>query len=125
MQNLATEFARLPRELRSTVRAHWSRPKGFLAMADYLEALPACARAGLKMSVPANIPVTILSAGTATAEELRERDAWTDQIERGRHFKVPGAGHWLQLETPEMIAYAVREIINQRRDSSAPADDRN
>ncbi|MGA7525567.1 MAG: alpha/beta hydrolase [Acidobacteriaceae bacterium] len=111
MQNLATEVARLPRELHSTVRAHWSRPTGFLAMSEYLEALPACAAAGLTMSVPAHIPVTILSAGTATAEELRERDAWAAQSERGRHFKVPGTGHWLQLERPELIADAVRAMI--------------
>ena len=111
MQNLAREVAKLPPELHSTVRAHWSRPKGFLAMAEYLEALPACAAAGLKMSVPANIPVTILSAGNATAEELRERDEWAARSERGRHSKVPGTGHWLQLERPELIDAAVREIV--------------
>ena len=111
MQNLAREVAKLPRELRSTVRAHWSRPKGFLAMAEYLEALPACAAAGLKMRIPANTPVTILSAGNATAEELLERDAWAGQSERGRHSKVPGTGHWLQLERPDLIDAAVREMV--------------
>jgi pimeloyl-ACP methyl ester carboxylesterase len=84
-------------------------------MAEYLEALPACAAAGLKMSVPANIPVTILSAGNATAEELHERDAWAGQSERGRHLKVPGTGHWLPLERPELIAAAAREMVDQWR----------
>jgi pimeloyl-ACP methyl ester carboxylesterase len=111
MQNLAREVAKLPRELHSTVRAHWSRPKAFVAMAEYLEALPACAAAGLKMSVPARIPVTIFSAGNATAEELQERDAWAGQSERGLHLTVPGTGHWLQLERPELIADAVHEMI--------------
>src|SRR6185437_14243630 len=32
MRNLAREVAKLPRELHTSVRAHWSRPKGFLAM---------------------------------------------------------------------------------------------
>jgi pimeloyl-ACP methyl ester carboxylesterase len=118
MQNLAKEVAKLPREFHSTVRAHWSRPKGFLAMAEYLEALPACAAAGLKMSVPAKIPVTILSAGNATDEELRERDAWAHRSERGRHLKVPGTGHWLQLERPDLIADAVREEVDQWRQLS-------
>jgi pimeloyl-ACP methyl ester carboxylesterase len=111
MENLAKEVAKLPREAHSTVRAHWSRPKGFLAMAEYLEALPACAAAGLTMSLPANIPVTILSAGNSTAEELHERDMWATRSERGRHIKVPGTGHWLQLERPEMIVAAVQEMI--------------
>lgn len=111
MENLAKQVAKLPRELHSTVCAHWSRPKGFLAMAEYLAALPDCVAAGLTMSVPANIPVTILSAGNATAEELRERDAWAARSERGRHVRVPGTGHWLQLERPELIVHTVREMI--------------
>jgi len=110
MQNLAREVAKLPRELHPTVRAHWSRPKAFLAMAEYLEALPASAAAGLTMSIPASIPVTILSAGNATAEELRERDAWAARSDRGRHIKVPGTGHWLQLEKPELVAATVQEM---------------
>jgi pimeloyl-ACP methyl ester carboxylesterase len=111
MESLAKEVVKLPRELHSTVRAHWSRPKGFIAMAEYLEALPACAAAGLTMSVPANIPVTILSAGNATAEELLERDTWAARSERGRHLQVPGTGHWLQLERPDLIVATVREMI--------------
>jgi pimeloyl-ACP methyl ester carboxylesterase len=111
MENLAREVAKLPRELHSSVRAHWSRPKGFLAMAEYLDALPACAAAGLTMSVQSHIPVTILSAGNATEEELRERAAWISGRDHGRHIKVPGTGHWLQLERPELVVAAVREMI--------------
>ncbi|HTV82153.1 MAG TPA: alpha/beta hydrolase [Acidobacteriaceae bacterium] len=122
MQNLAREIAKLPRELYSTVRAHWSRPGGFLAMAEYLEALPGCAAAGLTMNVPGNIPVTILSAGNATAEELREREAWASESERGRHIKVPGTGHWLQLERPELVSQAVGEMVNAWRGGSGTED---
>jgi pimeloyl-ACP methyl ester carboxylesterase len=113
MQNLAREVAKLPRELHSVVRSHWSRPKSFLAMAEYLEALPASAAEGLTMRIPARIPVTVLSAGTATGEELGERDVWAARSERGRHIKVPGTGHWLQLEEPELVAATVREMIEQ------------
>jgi pimeloyl-ACP methyl ester carboxylesterase len=111
MENLAKQVAKLPREQHSTVRAHWSRARGFLAMAEYLEALPACAATGLTMSLPAKIPVTILSAGDATAGELLERDAWAAQSDRGRHIKVAGTGHWIQLERPDEIVAAVREMI--------------
>lgn len=115
MKNLVGEVAKLPPELRSVVRAHWSRPRGFIAMAEHLEALPACAAAGLNMSVPAAIPVTIISAGNAAGEELRERDEWAAQSERGRHFTVPGTGHWLQVERPQLIADAVREMVDRCR----------
>jgi pimeloyl-ACP methyl ester carboxylesterase len=116
MENLAKQIAKLPREQHSVVRAHWSRAKGFLAMAEYLEALPACAAAGLVMSVPAKIPVTILSAADATADELRERDAWAAQSDHGRHIQIPGTSHWIQLERPDVIVAAVRELI-ERADS--------
>jgi pimeloyl-ACP methyl ester carboxylesterase len=122
MQNLAREVAKLPRGLHSTVRAHWSCPKSFLAMAEYLEALPACAAAGLTMSVPASIPVTILSAGNATADELLERDAWAARSDRGRHIKVPGTGHWLQLEEPELVASTIQEMIERAGHSSQQND---
>jgi pimeloyl-ACP methyl ester carboxylesterase len=124
MENLAREIAKLPRELHSTVRAHWSRPNGFLAMAEHLKALPACATAGLTMSVPVHIPVTILSAGNATVEELRERDAWVARSTRGCHIRVPGTGHWLQLERPELIVDAVRKMI-EPVDNLSAADARN
>jgi pimeloyl-ACP methyl ester carboxylesterase len=111
MENLAKQIAKLPREQHSVVRAHWSRAKGFLAMAEYLEALPACAAAGLAMSVPAKIPVTILSAADATVDELRERDAWAAQSDHGRHIQVPETSHWIQLERPELIVAEVREMF--------------
>jgi pimeloyl-ACP methyl ester carboxylesterase len=111
MDSLAREIGKLPPEMHSTVRAHWSRVKGFLSMAEYLEALPACAEAAQAMDVPAKIPVTILSAGNATPEELTERDAWAAQSDHGVHIKVAGTGHWVQLERPDLVVAAVREIV--------------
>ncbi len=120
LQNLAREVAKLPRELHSTVRAHWSRAGSILSLAEYLEALPPCAAAGLAMSLPPEIPVTILSAENATAEELVERDAWAAQSGHGRHIEVPETGHWLQLERPELVVDAVREMIAYIHPATAP-----
>jgi pimeloyl-ACP methyl ester carboxylesterase len=117
MDNLAREIGKLPRELHSTVRAHWSRVKGFDSMAEYLEALPKCAEAAQAMEVAAKIPVTILSAGNATVEELKERDAWAAQSDHGVHIKVARTGHWVQLERPELVVDAVREMVERGRSS--------
>jgi pimeloyl-ACP methyl ester carboxylesterase len=113
MERLASEIAKLPREVQSTVRAHWSRAKGFLAMAGYLEALPACVASASEMRVPPEIPLTILSAGNATPEELLERDAWAKRSERGCHTQVSGTGHWLQLERPDLVIAAVQKMIEE------------
>lgn len=113
MERLVSEITKLPREVQSMVRAHWSRPKGFLAMAGYLEALPASAAAASEMSVPTGIPISILSAGNATPAELFERDAWAKGSERGSHTQVPSTGHWLQWERPELVVAAVRKMIEE------------
>lgn len=111
MENLAGEIRRLPPAVWPLVRAHWSRPKCFEAMALYLESLPASARAALRLPIPPEIPFTILSASSATAAELAERDAWVAQSQRGRHIRLPQCGHWVQLEQPEVVVEAVRALI--------------
>jgi pimeloyl-ACP methyl ester carboxylesterase len=113
MERLVSEVAKLPHEVQSTVRAHWSRAKAFQAMSEYLAALPASAAAASEMRVPTGIPVAIVSAGNATPEELLERDAWAERSEHGSHTQVPGTGHWLQWERPELVIAAVRKMIEE------------
>jgi pimeloyl-ACP methyl ester carboxylesterase len=111
LERLAGEVSRMPAEIRPMVRAHWSRPKSFAAMAVYLESLPGCARQAAQMALPPEIPIVILSAGSATAAELAERDEWAAASRSGRHVCIPGTGHWLQLEKPELVVDAVRELV--------------
>jgi pimeloyl-ACP methyl ester carboxylesterase len=111
MSRLAGEVQKLPPEKWPIVRAHWSRPKAFAAMATVLDALPLSATEAAKMPIPVEIPIVILSAGSATREELAERDAWAAHSLDGRHIKTDGTGHWLQLERPDLIVAAVRSLI--------------
>jgi pimeloyl-ACP methyl ester carboxylesterase len=111
MQSLLGEVQKLPRRVWPLVRAHWSRPKCFRALALYLECLPENARAALSMPIPRYIPVTVLSASSATEFELRERDSWVGQSARGRHIRVAECGHWVQLEKPDVVVKAVCEMI--------------
>ena len=39
------------------------------------------------------------------------RDEWVTDRPASRHFQVPGTGHWIQLERPDVIALAVQEVI--------------
>jgi pimeloyl-ACP methyl ester carboxylesterase len=111
MEGLAGEIRKLPPEVWPVVRAHWSRPKCFAAMAMYLEGLPENARTALSMPIPSDVPFTILSASNATEAELRERDSWVEQSSQGRHIRLRECGHWIQLERPEAVADAVRALI--------------
>jgi pimeloyl-ACP methyl ester carboxylesterase len=114
LTRLVGEVQKLPAEVLPAVRSHLSRAKAFQAMASYLEALPQCAEIASKMIISPEIPVTVLSAANATPAELQERDQWVRQSKRGRHLQIENTGHWLHLESPEVVAEAVRELLRLR-----------
>jgi pimeloyl-ACP methyl ester carboxylesterase len=118
---LIGEIQKLPQELLPIIRAHWSRPKCFQAMAAYLESLPETARTVLQMPIPAKIPSIILSASSASEAELEERDSWVRQAQFGRHIRIDEGGHWLQLERPTVVTEAIQELVwKARHEKRAP-----
>jgi pimeloyl-ACP methyl ester carboxylesterase len=65
----------------------------------------------MRMSIPQEIPFIVLSAATATDAELAERESWVAASKRGRHVRVKETGHWIQLEQPDVVVAAVRELL--------------
>jgi pimeloyl-ACP methyl ester carboxylesterase len=115
LERLTGEVSKLPRELWPVVAAHWSRPHNFRAMADMLEALPAYAAEASSPQLPAELPVAILSAASATEGELRERNGWLMGLLDTEHTILQETGHWLHLERPEEVAAAVRWCVERSR----------
>jgi len=113
IEQLVGEVRKLPEAVWPIIRSHWSRPQAFLALARYLECLPGNAEAALAMQLPAHTPFIIISAATATPAELAERDSWVGQSRHGRHIQAANAGHWLQLDQPDLVVAAVRELVEQ------------
>ncbi len=111
---LVNEVRKLPASVLPSLRAQWSGPKCFEAMARHLESLPECAALAVTMQVSPMIPVIILSAATAKPEELAEREAWIADRANARHTVVAGTGHWLHLERPELVVQAVLELVSGR-----------
>ncbi|MGI8962545.1 MAG: alpha/beta fold hydrolase [Bryobacteraceae bacterium] len=109
--HLVGEIQKLPPELWPLLRAHWSRPKCFRAMAGYLDALPESARTAVQMPLPPEIPFVVLSASSANEAELQERDSWVQQSRHGRHIRIEESGHWLQLERPDVVVAAIQELV--------------
>lgn len=113
LERLTGEIRRLPPEVWPMLRQHWSHPKSFEAMASYLECLPGAAAEASSMPLPPEIPFVILSAANATPAELAERDHWVADSSTGRHLRIENSGHWIQLEQPQAVIAAVREIWQQ------------
>jgi pimeloyl-ACP methyl ester carboxylesterase len=107
---LAGEVRKLPPEVWPLVRAHWSRPKCFRALAEHLACLPEAAKTASKSSVRPDIPVVVLSADSATTAELEERENWTAEAGWGEHWRVAKAGHWLHLEEPSLVVKAITTV---------------
>jgi pimeloyl-ACP methyl ester carboxylesterase len=54
--------------------------------------------------------VIALSAANATAEQLKERDALARRSPHSQHIIAAKSGHWIQLDEPELVVQAIREM---------------
>lgn len=115
VNRLVGEMSRLPSSLWPAVSAHWSRPGSFRVMADYLESLPESARTVHGKEISCEIPLTILSAETATAAELQERERWVQSSRSGNHIRVSNCSHWIQLQRPTVVIRAVVDMLEVPR----------
>lgn len=111
ISRLVGEVQKMPRETWPIIQAHWSQPKSFLAMADYLEALPASSAEAASLGPLPPVPVTILSAGHSTPAQLAERDQLARHSPNGRHIVAAQSGHWIQLDQPELVIQSIRDMV--------------
>jgi pimeloyl-ACP methyl ester carboxylesterase len=88
------------------VAAHWSEARCFRAMANSLESLIVSVRQLDEERSLGDLPVVVLSA-RATVEH--EHDAHLSM--RGKNIVVPGSGHWMQLDAPDVVVDAIRQVI--------------
>ncbi len=102
MDGLAREVRKLPPEVWPMVRAHWSAAKNFVAMADHLEALPANAATAAAVPIPDGVPAIALCS-----------DNNSERISGVEYRHIKDCGHWIQLDRPDAVATAVRDLIAQ------------
>lgn len=117
LSRLVGEVRKMPPATWPMVRAHWCLPKSFLGMAAYLESLPVSAGEAATLEGAGAIPVTILSAANAASEQLEEREALAHRSPLGRHIVAAKSGHWIQLDEPELVVQAIREMVKLTRPS--------
>lgn len=107
-ERMVGEIRKLPPEVWPMIQAHWCDPKCFDTMGRYLKALPANAAAVVGARV--NAPLIVLSAGNASAAQKADHERLAQEC-GGRMEVVEGCGHWVQLDRPEVVVAAVREIM--------------
>jgi pimeloyl-ACP methyl ester carboxylesterase len=117
VSRLVGEVRKMPPETWPMVRAHWCLPKSFQGMAAYLESLPASAIEAAALGEPAAIPTIVISGAHSTPAQLAEREALAHRSPHGRHIIAAKSGHWIQLDEPELVVEAVREMVALTRPS--------
>jgi pimeloyl-ACP methyl ester carboxylesterase len=109
-ERLTGEVRKMPRELWPAIAAHWSEARCFHAMANALENLPlSVTQLDEKQSLE-DLPVVVLSAASANAVALSEHEHDARLSTRGEHRVVPGSGHWMQLDAPDVVVQAIRQV---------------
>lgn len=110
-ERMVGEIQKLPRPLWPIVQSHWCDPQSFRAMARYLESLPAGAAFVLRDATSIRAPLIVLSAGNASPAQRADHERVAGLSPRGRLDVIENARHWIQLDRPEVVVRAVREVI--------------
>jgi pimeloyl-ACP methyl ester carboxylesterase len=107
------ELRKLPPALLPVIRAHWSRPEPFEAMAEHFALLPAMCTALSRTQQPASVPAIVISGAHLTAQQRAEHEAVARASAGGRHIIARRGGHWVHLDAPEVVIEAVRDIFHR------------
>jgi pimeloyl-ACP methyl ester carboxylesterase len=111
LERLVGEVRKLPTELYPVVQAHWSQPKCFAAMADYLRTLADDSRQIASIRPPAGVPVVVISGGHQPAEHITLQRVFATGAVGGTHSVAEHSGHWVQFDQPEIIVDAIQRIV--------------
>ena len=110
VERILRELAKLPPDVVRVIRARWSTPKFFWTMAAYIRSLPACAAELEGCSIPAELPVTVLSGAHQPPVRLEEHAAIAARSRSGKHVIAAKGAHWIHLDQPELVAQCFREM---------------
>lgn len=110
-ERLTGEVRKMPPELWPAVAAHWSEARCFHAMADALENLPLSVTQLDENRSLGNLPMVVLSAAGASAEAITEHEHDAALSVCAEHRVVAASGHWVQLDAPDAVVEAIRQIV--------------
>jgi pimeloyl-ACP methyl ester carboxylesterase len=103
MSRIAGEIRKLPPGALPAIVAHWSHPKSFDTMAAHLASLADAAREIAALG-KLNTPAVVI-----TAKHVQSHPA--PALPHARRIVAERSGHWVQLDQPELVIEAIRELV--------------
>jgi len=110
-EGMFASLNKLPQELHGIVRAFWIQPKFYQAIADQLESLPESAAQVAATARHGEPPLVVLSASNPGPARMTEGDGLARLSCNGKHVVASKSGHWIQLDQPELVIEAIREVV--------------
>jgi pimeloyl-ACP methyl ester carboxylesterase len=115
MERLVGEVQKMPRELWPAIVSHWSHPKSFASMGDHLAKMPESV-ASVIDAAPLDVPVTMLTGVRSLTKWPADGPARIST--NTTHIVAENSGHWVQLDEPDLVIEAVREMISRVREGA-------
>jgi pimeloyl-ACP methyl ester carboxylesterase len=112
---LVSEVRKLPPGTYPVMQAFWSEPKCYHAMADHLAALERDGGVIARVVSPAKIPTIVISSANQPQEHIDIQRTLADASHAGKHIVAARSSHWVQLDEPELVMAAVRELVDSDR----------
>lgn len=109
------EVRKLPPEVLPQVRAVWCRPRCHRAMAAYVGSLPASAAVVASLGGLGALPLVVLSGSHHPEPRAREQEDLARLSSNSKHIIAAESAHWILLDEPELVAQAVREVVEAAR----------
>jgi pimeloyl-ACP methyl ester carboxylesterase len=110
-ERMVGEIRKLPARVWPQIQAHWCDPKCFQGIACYLQALQESAAAVMREVTQIQVPLIVLSAGNANPAQRADHERLAMCSTQGRIEIVPGTGHWIQLDRPDLVISAICEML--------------
>jgi pimeloyl-ACP methyl ester carboxylesterase len=115
LARLVGEVRKLPPETYPVMQAFWSEPRCYNAMADHLAALERDGSAIAQVASPPEIPTVVISSGNQPPEHIAMQRMLAEASHAGRHVVAARSTHWVQLDEPELVVVAIRELFETLR----------
>jgi len=109
------EVQKMPAEMHPAIQAHWSRPQSFASMASHLRCLSRSAAEVAGADDFGNRPVYVLSAAGLRPELQRPYEDLASRSTSGHHVIASSAGHWVQLDEPDLVVETIRKAVEELR----------
>jgi pimeloyl-ACP methyl ester carboxylesterase len=119
LHHLVDEVRKLPPDVYPAVQAHWCQPKCFRAMADHLRVLQEASEFIATLKSLPDVPLVIISSGELPQERIAEHQELARLSSSGRHVVAKASGHWIQLDEPDVVIAAIRDVVDRVRRGEA------